>query len=54
LVKRIQVCSNKEPGPLQRRDNHRNVRKGWSHLKVLFWRIMKPEKLKFTWKHSDV
>jgi hypothetical protein len=28
LVKRIQVCSNKEPGPLQRRDNHRNVRKG--------------------------
>jgi hypothetical protein len=28
LVKRIQVCSNKEPGPLKRGDNHRNVRKG--------------------------
>jgi hypothetical protein len=28
LVKRIQVCSNKEPGPLQRGDNHRNVIKG--------------------------
>jgi hypothetical protein len=28
LVKRIQVCSNKEPGPLQMGDNQRNVRKG--------------------------
>jgi hypothetical protein len=28
LVKRIQVCSNKGPGLLQRGDNHRNVRKG--------------------------
>jgi hypothetical protein len=28
LVKRIQVCSNKMPGLLQRGDNHRNVRKG--------------------------
>jgi hypothetical protein len=34
LVKRIQVCSNKGPGPLQRRDNHRNVRKGWSFKKI--------------------
>jgi hypothetical protein len=29
LVKRIQVCSNKGPGSLQRGNNHRNVRKGW-------------------------
>jgi hypothetical protein len=28
LVKRIQGCSNKWPGPLKRGDNHRNVRKG--------------------------
>jgi hypothetical protein len=28
-MKRIQVCSNKGPDPLQRGDNHRNVRKGW-------------------------
>jgi hypothetical protein len=48
LVKRIQVYSNKGPGPLQRGDNHRNVRKGWGHLKILFLRTMKPEKLNFT------
>jgi hypothetical protein len=54
LVKKIQICSNKGPGPLQRGDNHRNVRKGWGHLKILFLRTMKPEKLNFTWKHSDI
>jgi hypothetical protein len=54
LVKRIHVCSNKELGPLQRGDNHRNVRKGWGHLKIVFLRTMKPEKLNFTWKHSDI
>jgi hypothetical protein len=48
LVKRIQVCSNKGPGPLQKGDNHRNVRKGWGHLKLLFLRTMKPEKLNFS------
>jgi hypothetical protein len=25
-VKEIQACSNKEPGPLQRGDNHKNVK----------------------------
>jgi hypothetical protein len=48
LVKRIQVCSNKGPGPHQKGDNHRNVRKGWGHLKILFLRTMKPETLNFT------
>jgi hypothetical protein len=48
LVKRIQVCSNKGSGPLQTGDNNRNVRKGWGHLKILFLRTMKPEKLNFT------
>jgi hypothetical protein len=33
-VKRIQVCSNKWPGPLQREDNHKNVKMGWGHLKM--------------------
>jgi hypothetical protein len=34
-VKRIQVCSNEEPGPLQRGDNHRNVRKVRSFKNLL-------------------
>jgi hypothetical protein len=54
LMKRIQVCSNKGPGPLQRRYNYRIVRKGWGHLKILFLRTTKPEKLNFTWKPSDI
>jgi hypothetical protein len=33
-VKRIQVCSNKRPGPLQRGDNHKNVKMKWGHLKI--------------------
>jgi hypothetical protein len=48
LVKRIQDYSNKGPGPLSRVDNHRNVRKGWGHLKILLSRTMKPGKLNFT------
>jgi hypothetical protein len=38
-VKGIQVCSNKGPGPLQRGDNHINVKKGWCHLKIFqnYW-----------------
>jgi hypothetical protein len=30
-VKGIQVCSNKGPGPLQRGDNHNNVKIGLGH-----------------------
>jgi hypothetical protein len=33
-IKGSQVCSNKGQGPLQRGDNHRNVKMGWSHLKI--------------------
>jgi hypothetical protein len=33
-VNGIQVCSNKGPGPLQRGDNHKNVKMGWGHLKI--------------------
>jgi hypothetical protein len=28
------VYSNKGPSPLQRGDNHKNVKIGWSHLKI--------------------
>jgi hypothetical protein len=37
-VKGIQVGSNKGPGPLQRGDNHKNVKMGWGHLKIFFSR----------------
>jgi hypothetical protein len=33
-VKEIQVSLNKRPGPLQRGDTHKNVKMGWSHLKI--------------------
>jgi hypothetical protein len=40
--------SNKGPDPLQRGDNHKNVKIGWGHLKIFFSRTTGPEKLKFT------
>jgi hypothetical protein len=42
LVKGIQVCSHKVPGFLQRGDNHKNVKMGWGHLKVVFFRTTRP------------
>jgi hypothetical protein len=41
-VKVIQVCSNKEPCPFQRGDNHKNVKMGWIHLKTFFSRTIGP------------
>jgi hypothetical protein len=41
-VNEIQFCSNKGPGPLQRGDNHKNVRKGWVHLKIFYSIITGP------------
>jgi hypothetical protein len=35
-VKGIQVSSNKGPGPLQRGDNHKNVKMGCGNLKIFF------------------
>jgi hypothetical protein len=35
LVKRIQVCSNKGPGPLQRGDNHKKCKKRVGSFKNL-------------------
>jgi hypothetical protein len=40
-VKGIQVCANKWPGPLQRGDNHKNLKLGWGHLKI-FSRTTEP------------
>ena len=28
--------SNEGPGPLQRGDNHKNVKIGWGHLKIFY------------------
>jgi hypothetical protein len=47
-VNGIQVCSNKWPGSFQRGDNHKNIEMGLAHLKIFFFRTMKPEKLNFT------
>jgi hypothetical protein len=41
-VKGIQIFSNTGPGPLQREDNHKNVKMGWGHLKIFFSRTTGP------------
>jgi hypothetical protein len=41
-VKGIQVCSNKGPGPLQRGNNHKNVKMRCCHLKLFLSRITGP------------
>jgi hypothetical protein len=33
-AKGIQVCSNKGSGPLQRRDNYKNVKIGFGKLRI--------------------
>jgi hypothetical protein len=40
-VKGIQVYSNEGPGPLQRGDNHKNVKMGLGHLRIFFSRTTK-------------
>jgi hypothetical protein len=34
LVKGIQICTNRGPGPLERGGNHKNVKMGWGHLRI--------------------
>jgi hypothetical protein len=46
--KRIQVSSNKGPGPLRSGDNHKNVKMRWGRLNIFFLSTMKPEKQLFT------
>jgi hypothetical protein len=53
-VKGIQVCSNKEPGPLQRGDNHKNVKMWCSNLKIFFSRTTGPNLTKIGTNHPWV
>jgi hypothetical protein len=46
-MKGIQNYSNKGPGLLQKGDNYKNAKIGWS-LKVFFKRTTESEKLRFT------
>jgi hypothetical protein len=41
-MKEIKVCSYKGPGPLQRGDNHKNVKLGCGYLKIFFSRTTCP------------
>jgi hypothetical protein len=41
-MKEIQVCSDKRPGPLQRGNNHKNVKIGLGHLKIFSSRTTGP------------
>jgi hypothetical protein len=50
LVKGIQVCSIERPGPLQRGDNHKNVKMGWGHFKILFLKNYEASKAEFYMK----
>jgi hypothetical protein len=50
-VKGIQVCSNKGQGPLQRGDNHKNVKMGWGHLKIFSSRTSRPNLIKLKTHH---
>jgi hypothetical protein len=42
-VKEILKFSNKWPGPLQRKDDYKNAKMGWDHLKIFFSRTTEPE-----------
>ena len=53
-VKGIQVCSNEGPGPLQKGDNHKNVKMGWGHLKIFFSRTIGPIFTRFGTNHPWV
>jgi hypothetical protein len=42
-VQGILNCPNKGPGPLQRKDNNKNAKMGWVHLKIFLFRTIGPE-----------
>jgi hypothetical protein len=50
-MKGIQVCSNKGSGPLQRGDNHKNVKMGWGNMKVFFSRTTGPSLTRLETNH---
>jgi hypothetical protein len=39
----IQTYTNKEAGPLQMGDNHKDVKMGWGHLKIFFSKTTTPD-----------
>jgi hypothetical protein len=53
-VEGIQVCSIKGPGPLQRGDNHKNIKMGWGHLKIFFSRTTGPNLTRLGTNHPWV
>jgi hypothetical protein len=46
-----QFYSNKGPCPLQRGDNHKNVKMGWGHLKIFFCRTTGPMLTRLSTNH---
>jgi hypothetical protein len=52
-MKGVRFCSNKGPGPLQRGDNHKNIKMGWGHLKI-FSRTTGPILTRLGTNHSKV
>jgi hypothetical protein len=50
----FKFCSNKGSGPLQRGDNHKNVKMGWGHLKLFFSRTTGPINFNHTWHKSSL
>ena len=51
-MKEIQVCSNKGPVPLLRRDNYKNVKLGWGHFKIFFLKNYWPRRAEIYMKTS--
>jgi hypothetical protein len=49
-IKEIIKLSNKGPDPLQREDNHKNVKMGWVHFKI-FSRTTGPILSRFNTNH---
>jgi hypothetical protein len=43
--------SNKGPDPLQRGDNHKNVKMGWGHLKIFSSRTNGPILIRLSTNH---
>jgi hypothetical protein len=50
-MKTIQVCANQGSDPLQRGDNHKNVKMGWGHLEIILSRTSGPILTRFITNH---
>jgi hypothetical protein len=54
LGKENSNLSNNGPGPLQRGDNHKNVKMGWGLLKIFFSRTTEPILTRLNTNHPYV